>query len=269
MHGETRTAKPVIDIAIPVYNEEYDLETSVRTLHAFLAAHVTHATRITIVDNASTDGTRGIGTRLALDVDGVRFVRLEEKGRGRALRAAWLGSDAEIVAYMDVDLSTNLAALGPLLEPVVRGHADITIGSRLTAGSRVTRGLKRECISRGYNLLLRMVLHARYRDAQCGFKAVRAEVARELVPMIRDQGWFFDTELLTLAERSGIHILEVPVTWIEDRDSRVHIASTVLTDLRGVARMVRDARRARATAVADSQRSPRNLSPPLQGSSPR
>ncbi len=268
MHDSSRTAAPVVDIAIPVYNEERDLETSVRTLHAYLAAHIAHAARITIVDNASTDRTCAIGIRLARDLDGVRFLHLDEKGRGRALRTAWLDTDAEIVAYMDVDLSTTLDALAPLLEPIVEGRADITIGSRLAPGARVTRGLKRECISRGYNLLLRMALHARYRDAQCGFKAVRARVARELLPMVRDQGWFFDTELLTLAQRVGMRIVEVPVTWVEDTDSRVDIASTAMTDLRGVARMVRDGRRARISALADSQRSPRNLSPPLQRSTP-
>ena len=269
MQDDIRGARPIVDIVIPVYNEERDLEASVRTLHAHLAAHVPHAARITVVDNASTDRTPAVGMRLALDLHGVRFLRLEEKGRGRALRAAWLASDADIVAYMDVDLSTDLDALSPLLEPIVDGRADIAIGSRLAAGARVTRGLKRECISRGYNLLLRLVLHARYRDAQCGFKAVRAGVARELLPMVHDQGWFFDTELLTIAERAGLRILEVPVTWIEDTNSRVRIASTAIADLRGVARMVRDARRARAGAVADSQRSPRKLTPPLQGSTPR
>lgn len=269
MQDELRTARPVVDIVIPVYNEERDVETSVRTLHGFLATHVAHAARITIVDNASVDDTSSIGARLALDLDGVRFLRLDERGRGRALRTAWMDSDAEIVAYMDVDLSTSLDALCPLLEPIVAGHADIAIGSRLTAGAHVTRGLKRECISRGYNLLLRLVLHARYRDAQCGFKALRAEVARELLPRVRDEGWFFDTELLTVAQRSGMRIVEIPVTWIEDTDSSVHLASTAMTDVRGVARMVRDVRRSRATATVDSQHSPRNLSPPLQGASPR
>jgi glycosyltransferase involved in cell wall biosynthesis len=268
MQDDIRGVIPVVDIVIPVYNEEDDLDASVRTLHAYLAAHVAHAARITIVDNASSDATSFIGTRLARDLDGVRFLRLDAKGRGRALRTAWLNSDAEVVAYMDVDLSTNLAALCPLLEPIIAGHADIAIGSRLMAGARVTRGLKRECISRCYNLLLRIVLHARYRDAQCAFKAVRAGVARVLLPMVRDQGWFFDTELLTVAQRSGMRILEVPVEWTEDADSRVQIASTVMTDLRGAARMFRDARRASAVAIADSQRPPRNLSPPLQGSTP-
>jgi glycosyltransferase involved in cell wall biosynthesis len=239
MQDQIRSAAPVIDIAIPVYNEERGLEASVRTLHAYLAAHIAYAARITIVDNASTDGTAAIGKRLARDLDGVRFLRLEQKGRGRALRTAWLDSDAEIVAYMDVDLSTNLDALRPLLEPIVEGRADITIGSRLTPGADVTRGLKRECISRVYNLLLRVALHARYRDAQCGFKAVRTGVARELLPMVRDQGWFFDTELLTVAQWLGLRVVEIPVTWTEDTDSRVKIASTAMTDLRGIARMLR------------------------------
>jgi glycosyltransferase involved in cell wall biosynthesis len=239
MQDETRTPAPVVDIAIPVYNEERDLAKSVHTLHAYLVAYVTHATRITIVDNASTDSTAAIGMRLATELDGVRYMHLDEKGRGRALRTAWLDTDAEIVAYLDVDLSTSLDALSPLLEPIIQGRADIAIGSRLAPGARVTRGLKRECISRGYNLLLRIALDARYRDAQCGFKAVRTGVARELLPLVRDQGWFFDTELLTIAQRLGLRILEVPVTWIEDTDSRVHIASTAMTDLRGVVRMLR------------------------------
>jgi glycosyltransferase involved in cell wall biosynthesis len=244
MQDGMRIATPVVDIVIPVYNEEHDLDASVRTLHAYLAAHVPHAARITIADNASTDATPSIGVRLAREFECVRFLRIAAKGRGRALRAAWLDTDAEIVAYMDVDLSTSLAALPLLLEPIIAGRADICIGSRLIAGARVTRGLKRECISRGYNLLLRIVLHARYRDAQCGCKAIRAGVARTLLPLVRDQGWFFDTELLTLAERSGMRIVEVPVAWIEDTDSRVHIASTAMADLRGVARLYRDGRRA-------------------------
>jgi glycosyltransferase involved in cell wall biosynthesis len=231
--------RPCVDVVLPVYNEEHDLEASVRTVHAYLAAHVAHTARITIVDNASVDRTPAIGARLANELDGVRCMRLEQKGRGRALRAAWLASDAEIVAYMDVDLSTSLDALPQLLEPILAGRADLVIGSRLISGARVTRGLKRECISRCYNLLLRTFLHLRVRDAQCGFKAIRARVARELLPSVRDEGWFFDTELLALAQRARFRTLEIPVAWTEDTDSTVKIASTAMTDLRGIARMLR------------------------------
>jgi glycosyltransferase involved in cell wall biosynthesis len=232
--------KPVVDIAIPVHNEERQLETSVHALQAYLAANIPFPTRITIVDNASGDATRLIGARLARDIRCVRFMRVAEKGRGRALRSAWLSSDADVVAYMDVDLSTDLVALRPLLEPIISGHVDIAIGSRLTRGAWVTRSLQRECISRGYNLVLRAALHARFRDAQCGFKAMRGQLARALLPMVRDQGWFFDTELLVLGQRAGLRIREVPVRWIEDPDSRVDIPSTAVTDLRGVFRMMRE-----------------------------
>jgi glycosyltransferase involved in cell wall biosynthesis len=229
----------MLDIAIPVYNEERDLEASVRAVHAHVRRQLPWATRITIVDNASEDRTPAIGARVARELEGVRFMRLDQKGRGRALRAAWLASDADVVAYMDVDLATDLAALRELIEPLLAGRADVAIGSRLVSGARVTRSLKRECISRCYNLLLRAVLHLRVRDAQCGFKAVRAGVARELLAAVRDDGWFFDTELLVVAQRARLRTLEIPVAWTEDRDSRVRIASTAITDLRGVARMLR------------------------------
>jgi glycosyltransferase involved in cell wall biosynthesis len=242
----------VLDIAIPVYNEERILERSVRALQAHLHAQNPFSTRITIVDNASEDGTRLIGMRLAATLDGVGFLHLAEKGRGRALRAAWTASDAQIVAYMDVDLSTRLEALTPLIAPVLSGKSDITIGSRLIRGARVTRSLQREVISRTYNLLLRMMLHTRFRDAQCGFKALPAQVARGLLPLVRDQGWFFDTELLVQAQRSGLRIHEVPVHWVEDADSRVDISSTVMTDLRGVLRMFRDRPPARAALHSHS-----------------
>ncbi len=239
---DKRSEQPaVLDIAVPVYNEERTLDHSVRTLHAYVRNHVPFATRITIVDNASRDATRAIGAELAAALDGVRFVHLTEKGRGRALRAAWMASDARVLAYMDVDLSTRLEALPALIMPIVIGSSDISVGSRLAPGALVTRSAQRECISRGYNLLLRAVLHTRFRDAQCGFKAIRAEVAHSLLPAVRDEGWFFDTELLVLAQRAGLRISEVPVEWVEDIDSRVSIPRTALTDLRGVLRLLRAA----------------------------
>jgi glycosyltransferase involved in cell wall biosynthesis len=232
-------AVPVLEVAIPVYNEERVLEQNVRALHAHVHTASPFATRLTIVDNASEDGTPLIGKRLATELDGVRFMHLAEKGRGRAIRTAWMASDARVLAYTDVDLSTSLGALGALIAPLLSGSSDISIGSRLAPGARVTRSAEREFISRTYNLLLRSVLHAHFRDAQCGFKAIRAQVARELLPAVRDQGWFFDTELLIVAQRVGLRIHEVPVEWVEDPDSRVNIPRTVATDLRGVLRMLR------------------------------
>jgi putative flippase GtrA len=193
---------------------------------------------ITIADNASVDGTWALAERLAAQVPGVRAIRLEEKGRGRALRRAWSESDADVVAYTDVDLSTDLNALLPLVAPLLSGHSDVAIGSRLARGSRVRRGPKRELISRSYNLLLRSLLANGFTDAQCGFKALRRREAAALLPAVRDNAFFFDTELLVLAERNGLRIHEVPVDWTDDPDSRVHVLHTAIDDLKGVQRLL-------------------------------
>ncbi len=228
---------PLIEIVIPVYNEQAVLESSVRRLHGFLTANFPYAWRIVIADNASTDATHFIARELARELPCVGVLHLREKGRGRALRAAWSASEADVVGYMDVDLSTDLRALLPLVAGLISGHGDVAIGTRLAPGSRVCRGPKRELISRTYNRILRFGLGARFSDAQCGFKAIRADIARRLLPEIVDQGWFFDTELLILAQRRGLRIHEVPVAWVEDPDSSVDIVRTALDDLRGVARL--------------------------------
>jgi putative flippase GtrA len=230
---------PVLDVVVPVHNEEIDLEPCVRRLHAYLGDHVPYRFRITIADNASTDSTAEVAGRLTRELPGVAAVHLPDKGRGRALKFVWTHSDAAVLAYMDVDLSTDLGALLPLVAPLISGHSDLAIGSRLARGSRVVRGAKREFISRGYNLILRGTLSARFSDAQCGFKAIRADVAERLLPMVEDTGWFFDTEMLVLAERAGLRIHEVPVDWVDDPDSRVDIVSTAVADLKGIVRLLR------------------------------
>jgi putative flippase GtrA len=229
----------VLDVVVPVYNEERDLEACVRRLHRHLDEHLPYRFRITVADNASTDGTVALARRLAVELDGVRVVHLDQKGRGRALAQVWSASDADVLAYMDVDLSTDLAALLPLVAPLISGHSDLAIGTRLARSSRVVRGPKREVISRTYNLILRGALQAHFSDAQCGFKAIRRDVARRLLPLVEDTGWFFDTELLVLAERAGARIHEVPVDWVDDPDSRVDIVATATADLRGVVRLAR------------------------------
>ncbi len=228
---------------IPVYNEQAVLAVSVRRLHAYLAENLPYPFRITIADNASTDETWSVALDLTERYARVDAVHLDLKGRGRALRTVWAASDADVVAYMDVDLSTGLEAFLPLIAPLMSGHSDLAIGSRLARGAAVVRGPKREFISRGYNLLLRSAMAARFSDAQCGFKAGRTEIVKALLPRVEDQGWFFDTELLLLAERSGLRIHEVPVDWIDDPDSRVDIARTARDDLRGMWRVGRQALR--------------------------
>lgn len=232
----SRTA-PVLDIVVPVYNEENDIARCLQRLHEHLRVSVPFSARITVADNASTDSTVAIATRLADELDGIRVAHLDEKGRGRALKAVWTRSDAAIVAYCDVDLSTDLNALMPLIAPLVSGHSDVAIGTRLAKDSRVVRGPKREFISRSYNLILRTTMRAKFSDAQCGFKAMRTAIAREVLPYIEDTGWFFDTELLVVAERIGLRIAEVPVDWVDDPNSTVDIVSTAVEDLKGCRRV--------------------------------
>src|SRR4051794_7562972 len=234
-----RTAAPRLDveIVVPVYNEEHALEMSIRSLHEFLSNDFPLSWQVVIADNASSDRTLQVARRLSHELDGVEVLHLRRKGRGRALRAAWLASPARVVCYMDVDLSTDLRALLPLVAPLISGHSDLAIGTRLARSARVTRGPKREFISRSYNLILRTLLRARFSDAQCGFKAARTDVARRLLPTVVDEGWFFDTEMLVLAQRDGRRIHEVPVDWVDDPDSRVDIVKTAIGDLRGVVRL--------------------------------
>ncbi|MEN3533972.1 bifunctional glycosyltransferase family 2/GtrA family protein [Microbispora sp. ZYX-F-249] len=236
--GASRRTR-LVEVVVPVYNEERVLAASVRRLHAYLSGDFPYGFRVTIADNASTDGTWTVALRLARELPGVRAVHLDQKGRGRALRRVWEASDADVVGYMDVDLSTDLDAFLPLVAPLMTGHSDLAIGTRLSPWSNVVRGPKREVVSRSYNLLLRSLMGARFSDAQCGFKAARTEVVQALLPAVQDEAWFFDTELLLLAEQHGLRIHEVPVDWVDDPDSRVDIVRTAVDDLKGMWRVAR------------------------------
>ncbi len=229
----------LVEIVIPVYNEEVILEKSVTTLRDYLAEHFPYKWRITIANNASIDHTLEIARRLEATYPDVRVHHLDQKGRGRALRAVWNASDADVVSYMDVDLSTTLQSFLPLVAPIITEHSELAIGSRLAKGARVTRQWKREIISRIYNLIIKLFFWNNFTDAQCGFKAGRTTVVKELLQEVEDQAWFFDSELLLLAEEKKMRIYEVPVDWIEDLDSRVKIAKTATEDLKGLVRVRR------------------------------
>ena len=226
-----------VDIAIPVLNEQRSIEHTLRTLASYLSAKCPYDWSLTVVDNGSADRTWSLANSFAAENSYTRVIRLDRPGRGGALKEAWSTSSAEVVAYMDADLSTGLEFLQPLLEPIVKGETDISIGSRLAPGATIDRSVQREVISRIYNIIARRFLRYTIRDAQCGFKAVRANVARDLIVRIEDNGWFFDTELLVLAWRDGLRINEIPVRWVEDNDSRVRIMRTAFDDLRGIWRL--------------------------------
>lgn len=226
-----------VEVVVPVYNEEDALPKSIPALCAYLETYFPYRWSVVIADNASTDTTLSVAEGLASAYSRVSVLHLREKGRGRALKAAWLASEADVVAYMDVDLSTNLWSFLPLVAPLATGHSDVAVGSRLLRGAMVTRQWRREVISRCYNLLVKSLFGNGFSDAQCGFKAVKCGVAKELLPWVEDDEWFFDTELLLLAEERGYRISEVPVDWIEDLDSSVDIASTAWKDIKGLIRM--------------------------------
>ncbi len=232
--------QPSVDVVIPVLNEAHVIESAVATLREFFAGHTSYAWRIVIVENGSTDDTAAIGARLATQFDDVDYMELGRPGRGRALRKAWTAGNADVLCYTDVDLSTDLSALPIVVAAIVNGGYDLAVGTRLDAGSNTARSPSREFISRSYNLFLRLVLRVSFSDAQCGFKAISRQAAHELVPRVRDQSWFFDTELLVLAEKGGYAIKDVPVTWVEDDDSRVKIIRTAWDDIKGVLRLRRD-----------------------------
>ncbi len=233
----------LVNITIPVYNEEKILPSSIASLHAFLGQHCRFDWEIVVADNASIDGTLEVAKRLSKEFSNVRVVHLDQKGRGRALRKTWMESQADILSYMDVDLSSNLFAFPPLIEALVSGGFDIGIGSRLLKASTTKRSIKRETISRIYNLMVKAFFFTKFSDAQCGFKAITKKAAAELLPKIEDNGWFFDTELLVIGERLGYRIFDLPVSWVEDMDSRVKIVSTAIDDINGLIRVKRKFRK--------------------------
>jgi hypothetical protein len=238
---------------VPVYNEAHQLAERITTLREFLDRSLPFSSLVTIADNGSTDGTELVARRLAATLHGVQALTLDRKGRGYALRRAWEASSAEVVAYMDVDLSTSLTGLMPLVASVLSGYGDVAVGTRLARGARVVRGAKRELISRAYSRLVRMSQRSRISDFQCGFKALRRECALELLPLVDDDAWFFDTELLVTAERLGMRVSEIPVEWVDDPDSRVHIVSTACDDLKGLWRLSHGPARRRARRLRHAE----------------
>lgn len=231
-------------IALPVLNEEDVLRGTVEKLRRFARESLPEwETVIVVADNGSTDATEAIGRRLAAGLPDVRYFRLAKRGKGLAIAAAWRSEAADVYAFMDADLATDLAALPPLLAGVRRG-AGLAVGSRYGNGSRVERSALRKALSLGYRLFLRLAFGTRLADAPCGFKAASPEVVAAVLPRVRNLRWFFDTEFAVRAERAGYRIDEIPVVWRElrpaGRKSRVRIAALVAEYVREVMRLRKD-----------------------------
>lgn len=239
-----------VDIVIPVLNEAHVLARSVARIREYLRSSFFYDWRIVIVDNGSIDGTGVVARELCDEFSDVRLMTLRQKGRGRALRQAWLQSDADAVCYMDVDLSTELPYLNLLIDAILKDGYDVATGSRLLPHSRTRRSLLREAVSRAYNIIVRAALGTEFSDAQCGFKAMSRAAVQTIVPQVRDESWFFDTEMLTLAEKQGLRIADIPVAWNEDDDSRVKILRTAWDDIKGIWRVRRTLRQVRPEVSA-------------------
>ncbi len=248
----------LVNVTVPVFNEETRLKASIPRLHEFLSEHCRFKFEIVIADNASTDRTLEIARSFVAEHGAVQVVHLDQKGRGRAVKKVWSESYADILSYMDVDLSTDLAAFPPLIETLISGGFDVAVGSRLLKPCLTTRGFKREFISRAYNLLIKLFFHTRFSDAQCGFKAITKAAASTLLPLVEDDGWFMDSELLILAERLGQRIFDLPVHWVDDSDSRVKLWTTAINDLRGLTRVKRNFATARYPSAVDHGLLPRD-----------
>lgn len=235
--------KASVDVVIPVLNEAHVLERSVATVREYLHSAFPYPAAIVIVDNGSTDGTGKVAKGLCGRYQDVTMYQLDVPGRGRALRYAWLQSNADAVCYMDVDLSTHLSFLNPLAGAILEERYDVAVGSRLLPQSQTSRSFVRQVISVGYNWTVKAALHTAFSDAQCGFKALSRTAVQAMVPQVQDQSWFFDTELLVLAEKQGLRIKDIPVAWAEDDDSRVKIMRTAWDDLKGIWRLRRQLNR--------------------------
>jgi glycosyltransferase involved in cell wall biosynthesis len=234
--------KQTVEIAIPVYNEEKELEKNIHTLYTFCKKNLAKYTwHITIADNASRDMTARIGEKLEKKFPEISLYTLEQKGRGRAVKGVWNASKADFCVYMDLDLSTDLLHLPKLLQALEKGY-DIAIGSRLTKGSHVEgRTFIRELTSRALNFFfIQFFFQTHFTDAQCGFKAVTRDVIKTLIPKIKDNEWFFDGELLIVGEKMGYKIYEEPVHWIDNPGSTVRLVSTISGDLQVIWRLLRE-----------------------------
>ena len=246
-----------IEIVVPVFNEEERLAESLPKLHQFVAGMGLPSWRILIANNGSTDRTHEVAEQLRRRFAGVEVVWIPKKGRGGALKKIWLGSEADILAYMDVDLAAGLQGFPALVQAVASGEGDLAIGSRLLPGSKTHRSLRRELISRCYLALAKVLCGVTCSDTQCGFKAMSRVAAQALLPKVEDAGWFFDTELLLIAQKAGYKVVEIPVEWKENTDTRVRIVSTAWGDLKGLLRLRRELRRG---ATFDNQMAPGRMS---------
>jgi glycosyltransferase involved in cell wall biosynthesis len=217
-----------VSVVFPAYNEKSNLEKAVaRTMQVL--DNIARSYEIIIAEDGSTDGTDAMAARLSAEHALVRHIHSDKRlGRGLALRRAFLKSKGRILVYMDVDLATRIADLGALIGSV-RKECDFATGSRMLRESRVTRSISRKLASKSYNLMVRIFLGSKVSDHQCGFKSWRREVLLELLDDVKARHWFWDTEMLVRAARSGYRIKEIPIEWTHKGGTKVNLVKDSLT----------------------------------------
>ncbi|MBD3359736.1 MAG: glycosyltransferase [Candidatus Buchananbacteria bacterium] len=214
-------------LALPVYNEEKVLEKSVLKLYNYFKNNIKDDWQIVIVNNASIDKTKKVADSLAQKFLKVDSLNLEDKGRGNALKNVWQKYEADIYAYCDIDLATDIFAFKKLFNSIINGSANIAIGARYIKGSQTKRTLNRLIYSKVYIFLVRLFFPTKIKDFQCGFKAVDKKTVSEILPLVKDKEWFFDTELLLIAEKNDFKIKEIAVQWKENPETKVKFIRTI------------------------------------------
>ncbi|MCX6745528.1 MAG: glycosyltransferase [Candidatus Parcubacteria bacterium] len=207
-------------IVIPSYNEELVIENTLLKLAAYAQQFLTdYDYQIIAADNKSTDKTKEKARQLLAKINRLAYLFIEQKGKGLAIKRTWqkYQDDFDFFVFMDADLATDLSALLPLISALAKENYDLAIGSRNLKDSKIQRSLWRRFFSFGYGLLAKLILGTKISDSTCGFKAVNKKVVQEIMPLVKNQTWFFDSELVFLAEKKGFKIKEIPVCWAEPR----------------------------------------------------
>ncbi len=216
--------KVTVSVVLPAYNEVDFLEPAITQIsHALQESGYSY--EIIIAEDGSTDGTDKKAEELAQTAPCVRHIHRDQRqGRGVALNHAFKKADGDVLAYMDLDLATDLKYLKPLLDAITVEGYDFATGSRMLPESKAERTLQRSISSKTYNFLVRHMLGSNLHDHQCGFKAFRREPLLGLLDSVEARHWFWDTELMVRAHRGGYRIAEIAVEWHSGRATKVSLA---------------------------------------------
>jgi uncharacterized membrane protein YbhN (UPF0104 family) len=239
------TDKIDVSVVLPAYNEANRIEDTVKVVKDTLEK-LDYGYEIIIAEDGSTDGTDEIAKRLSSRDPRIVHLHSDNRlGRGKALTNAMEIAKGDVVVYLDVDLSTDMDHLKELIDAVAKEGYDIATGSRLLKDSQTERPFKRDFASKVYNFLVRLMLGSKLRDHQCGFKAFKRSSVLKLLRDVKDNHWFWDTEVLVLAQRKGLRVKEIPVKWKQSGETKVKFTKDVLYMFSQILRMWMESKRSK------------------------